>query len=190
MGFYDYFRNVLHLESQTKKLLGLTMIAQNANWFIPHQNICWISERHDVCKLNAQGRIHCDGGPAIHYPDGFSVWGLNGVRVQQNIAEEKAERLDPLLITKEKNAEVRREIVRKIGIERVCAKLNAKCVDKQGEYELLMLELGDGRNRPYLKMLNPSIGVYHIEGVHPDCATVEAALNWRNQTEEAPASLT
>jgi arsenate reductase-like glutaredoxin family protein len=39
-------------------------------------------------------------------------------------------------------------------------------------------------------MLNPSIGVYHIEGVHPECDTVEKALNWRNQSEGSPVILT
>ncbi|WP_213083536.1 hypothetical protein, partial [Escherichia coli] len=28
--------------------------------------------------------------------------------------------------------------------------------------------------------LNPSVGVWHVEGVHPRCATVQGALNWRN----------
>jgi hypothetical protein len=54
----------------------------------------------------------------------------------------------------------------------------------------LLLNLGDGRNRPYLKMINPSIGTYHIEGVHPECKTVKEALIWRNQSEETPAVLT
>jgi hypothetical protein len=29
-----------------------------------------------------------------------------------------------------------------------------------------------------------------MEGVHPDCKTVEQALNWRNQEEEMPVQLT
>ena len=93
---------------------------------------------------------------------------------------------------KEKNAEVRREIVRKIGIERVCQKLNAKVLDKSlnGIYELLNLDLGDGRSRPYLKMRNPSIKTYHLEGVPIEIDTVEKALNWRNQSEEKPFILT
>ena len=165
------------------------MIAKSANWFIPHKNICWISERHDVCKLK-DGKIHANGGPAIHYPDGFSIWALNGVRVPQIVAETPAEKLDANLITKEQNAEVRREIVRKIGIERVCQKLNAKVIDKSGEYELLILDLGDGRRRPYLKMRNPSISTFHIEGVHPNIKTVEEALNWRNGSNEKPLVLT
>ena len=28
-------------------------------------------------------------------------------------------------------------------------------------------------------MLNPSIGVWHVEGVHPSCDTVRKALNFR-----------
>jgi len=189
LGFYDYFNNVLRLEVQTEKLAGLWIVAQNAGWFIPHKNICWISERHNVCKLS-NGVIHCSDGPAVAYPDGFSIYALNGVRVPKAIVETPAESLDAKIILKEKNAEIRREIVRKIGVEKVCKDLNAKLINKQGDYELLGLDIGDGRVRPYLKMLNPSIGTYHIEGVHPDCNTVEKALNWRNNTTEKPVILT
>jgi hypothetical protein len=191
LGFYDYLNDVVKLEAHTEKLKGLWMIAQSANWFLPHENICWISERHNICKLK-EGRIHADGGPAIQYPDGFSIWALNGVRVPQSIAETPAEKIDANIILKEQNAEVRREIVRKIGIERVCKKLNAKCIDKSndGVYELLILDLGDGRKRPYLKMLNPSIRCYHIEGVSPGITTIDGALIWRNGTKEKPAILT
>ena len=83
-----------------------------------------------------------------------------------------------------------KEIVKTIGITKVIKDLDAKLIDKQGNYELLNLNLRDGCYRPYLKMLNPSIGVWHIEGVHPDCETVEQALNWRNGTNEKPIVLT
>jgi hypothetical protein len=91
---------------------------------------------------------------------------------------------------KERNVQVRREIVRKIGIERVCEALEAECLDRQGNYELLLLDLQDGRTRPFLKMKNPSIGVYHIEGVAPECRTVAEALAWRNQSDVPPTVLT
>ena len=100
------------------------------------------------------------------------------------------EKLDALQTLKEKNAEVRREGIRKIGIERVCQKLKTKTLDIDGDYELMLLDLGDNRERPYLKMRNPSIGVYHIEGVAPNIKTVDEALNWRNGTKEKPAILT
>ena len=44
--------------------------------------------------------------------------------------------------------------------------------------------------RPYLKMTNPSIGVFHVEGVHPDCTTVDQALEFRNGTKVKPTVLT
>jgi|3_EtaG_2_1085321.scaffolds.fasta_scaffold12633_4 hypothetical protein len=38
---------------------------------------------------------------------------------------------------------------------------------------------------------DPSLdGVWHVEGVHPDCKTVKQALEWRNGTEETPEVLT
>ena len=82
-------------------------------------------------------------------------------------------------VVKSQNAEQRAAAVRKIGVERVCAELGARVVDRQGEYELLMLYIGDERRRPYLKMRNPSVGIYHIEGVPVGTATVEAALHAR-----------
>ena len=85
---------------------------------------------------------------------------------------------------------MRREFVRKVGIDRICYKLQAKCLDKQGAYELLVLDLGEGLRRPYLKMVNPSLGTWHVEGVHPSCKTVSDALTWRNGTDVPPSQLT
>jgi hypothetical protein len=54
----------------------------------------------------------------------------------------------------------------------------------------LSIDLGDGRYRPYLKMINPSLGVVHVEGVHPDCKTVEEAICFRNQLKEFSLPIT
>ena len=188
-GFYEFFHDVLGLTKETQVLSGLWQVAKNAGWWLPCENICFISERHNICNLK-DGRIHCEDGPAIAYPDGFEIYALNGVRVPKEVVMTPAEELDPRILLKKKNAEVRREIVRKIGIERVCQRLGAQVLDKKGDYELLNLDLGDGRRRPYLKMKNPSIGVFHLEGVPPDIDTVEKALRWRNQTDEEPIILT
>ncbi len=200
LSFYDYFREVCGLKKETEKLSGLIQIAQNAGWLLPCKNICFISERHNVCKLK-DGKIHCDGGPAIQYPDGFSVWGLNGVRVPQWLAETRDTEIDPEKIFEINNAEVRREFVRKVGIDRIIHKLHAQKIDTQdgqlwsGEtvpmYELLVFNCVlpgkgavGGSNYKYLKMVNPSLStpdnfVYHIEGVGPHCKTVQDALLYR-----------
>lgn len=134
--------------------------------------------------LISGNRLHCDDGPAVSWPKGDRYWFLHGVQVTRQIVETPAEELDPRLLLKERNAEVRREIVRKIGIERASQRLTTKILDRQGDYELLNLDLGDGRSRPYLKMRNPSLGVWHIEGVAPHITTVQQAINWRAGHEE------
>lgn len=146
------------------------------------------------CKVNRNnnGDLHSETEMAIYWRDGYGEYYLNGVSVEESIVLTPSNKLDSKIILKENNAEVRREIVRKIGPEKICVDLDAKCIDKtdDGVYELLELNLGDGRSRPYLKMINPSIGTYHIEGVHPDCKTVRESLNWRNQSQEIPVVLT
>jgi hypothetical protein len=158
----------------------------------PFEDICVVTEKPSEINLK-DGRLHKDGGPALSYADGFSVWALNGVRVSQELAETPHHKLDPAIILHEKNAEVRREIVRKIGIERISEALNSEVIDAKDGYELVVIDLQDEtkRRRPYLKMVNPSIeGVYHMEGVPPEIKTVDQALAWRNGTDKSPIVLT
>lgn len=142
------------------------------------------------CSFDKYKNLHSDSGPAVIWPDGKEEYYLNCVKVPKEIVETPAEKLDPHILLETSNAEVRREIIRKIGIEKVCHDLKAKVIDKEGDYELLLLHLGDRRKRPYLKMRNPSIGCYHIEGVHPRIKTVKEALAWRNKTKKEPIVMT
>lgn len=137
------------------------------------------------------GRLHGDGVPAVRWESGERLHFLNGVLVPEHVAMTPARELDCRLVVEIRNAEVRREVVRKVGIERVVTELGAASVDRQGDYELLLLDLGDRLRRPFLKMRNPSVpGVFHVEGVHPDCRTVREALAWRNGTDTPPSVLT
>ena len=198
-AFYDYFfSNVVKCEVGDWPLLrdlnALSLI-------FPLDDVCVLCQKFSLVKMK-NGLLHCDGGPSLQYPSGFSVWSLNGVRVPQWLAETKATEIEPESLFGITNAEVRREFVRKVGIERIIHKLGAQTLDKQdgplysGEivpmYELLKFDRvsdahqgrvgGDGYI--YLSMVNPSLStpdnlVYHVEGVGPNCNTVKDALLWR-----------
>jgi hypothetical protein len=74
--------------------------------------------------------------------------------------------------------EVRRELIRKLGVEIYIQRMGAKSIHKQGDYELLDVHLSDEvPHARYLKMMNPSINTWHVEGVEGN--TVEEAINWR-----------
>lgn len=182
LGLYNYFLEVLKIES-CNKLIPLMDLSKEVGWFFPYKDVCVISEK--PIKINLKnGRIHCEDDPSILYKDGFSVYGLNGIIVTKEIVETPHDKLDAKLILNEKNVEVRREIIRKIGMERICKDLDTKILDKKtydigGYYELISINIGDDRIRPYLRMTNQSTGSIHIEGVPPEIKTVDNALAWR-----------
>ena len=187
-SFYDFCNKVLGIKLSVQKQWDCLLKTSDVEYVYPFEEFVVVSEKPTQIKMR-EGLLHNEHGASIRYADGFEVYSLNGVRVNKDLVMTPAQDLDPQLLLKEPNAEIRREIVRKIGIERVCQKLNTKTLDKQGDYELCILDIGD-RRRPYLKMINPSIGIFHIEGVAPEIKTVEQALNWRNQTETKPEVLT
>ena len=191
----DYIANMEHnalMDEERGALVCFNYLckyALSAGWAYLHKNFCVLCERHNVYKTIA-GASKGDRATVIQYPDGFAVYVLNGVVVPREIVEKPGDELSAELIVREKNAEVRRAIINKIGIERVCIELNATVVNKYKNYELIVLEIGAETSRPYLKMINPSTGTYHIEGVPPDCKTVKAALAFRNKTNKRPKTLT
>lgn len=171
----------LGLKKQVEPLRGLMLLAESAGWALPHKKICWISERHNICRLQ-NGMLHCEGGPAIQYPDGWSIWALSGVRVEQWMAETPHHELDPKKCLSVENAEQRRELIRRIGVERLLHLLPHKtlCGSGDGMYELLSIDFSEElRDVRVLKMRNPSIGIWHLERVADNCETVQESINWR-----------
>ena len=181
IGFYDYFRTECLLKEETERLVGLTMITNAAGWYLPHEKICWVSERHNILNLNAKGQLHHEGGIALAYPDGWGIYALNGVRVDPWMAEMSIQDMEAKQVITITNVDQRREVIRRMGVDLLVHRLGAKVLDKHGDYQLLSANLGEGfEDCRMLKMLNPSLeGVWHVEGVHPDCDTVEKAINWR-----------
>jgi hypothetical protein len=62
-------------------LQGLWAIAKNAGSIVAHERVCWISERPSILRTDARVRLHCPNGPALRYPDGWSVYAWKGVQV-------------------------------------------------------------------------------------------------------------
>src|SRR3990167_776924 len=185
LSFYNYFAEVCGLTKETAKIAGLIQLAQSAGWLLPYKNFCFVSERHNVLKRDPQGRLHCDDGIALAYPDGWGIYALHGVRVKPEYVLTPAAELKPETILAENNAEVRMALIRKVGLERLVsygAELNV-----WGEYKLLDMKqlMGKMGNQKalYLLMHNPSTGVWHLEGVPNDCTSVKEALHRRKPAD-------
>src|SRR3990167_3257583 len=119
LSFYNFFAEVCGLTKETAKIAGLIQLAQSAGWLLPYKNFCFVSERHNVLKRDPQGRLHCDDGIALAYPDGWGIYALHGVRVKPEYVLTPSAELKPETILAENNAEVRMALIRKVGLERL-----------------------------------------------------------------------
>jgi hypothetical protein len=182
LGFFDYFHEVCGLREQTSKLAGLWLIAQSANWFLPHENICWISERHHILSRDERGRLHNLSGPALAYPDGFSIYAAHGVRVPERVIM-SPETLTVSGISHEPNVEVRRVMIERFGAERYLRESGARVAHKDEYGILYRQEFRDDEPLQMVAVQNStpepdgSRRMYYLR-VPPQITTARAAVAW------------
>ena len=172
LGFYDYFRLVCGLESETQKLKGLWLLAQSAGWAIPYRNVCWVSERHDILLRDERGMLHNLIGPAVMYPDGWAIYAVHGVRVPSDIIE-KPDMLTKERILGEENAEVRRVMIEKVGNDKFLEMIDAKPIHEDARGKLFRIELANDEPMVAVQVVNstPEPGGHHklyLLRVHPE----------------------
>jgi hypothetical protein len=102
----EYLHDVCGFHRETRALLGLWQIAANGGWVVPHERVCWVSERHDCLHLDARGRLHNSKGPALTYPDDWRHYAWKGVALPAWIIEHP-DQITPALIDIEPSTFVR-----------------------------------------------------------------------------------
>ena len=169
------------MKDQTEKLNGLLKQAQNAGWFLPHANICWVSERHNILLRDDRGRLHCETGPSVAYPDGWKIYAWHGVRVPEDVILNKS-KMTAGQIIKEPNTEIRRVMRNLYGNDRFMVDAGAKEISHSKKHgaTLLALQLpGDPVELRMMKLTCPSTGSVYFERVPPDVKTALEGLSWR-----------
>lgn len=161
-------------ESQERLRRALD-IAESCSVFWPYDKVCVICDRPTEFHLQ-HGKLHNSSGMALRFSDGWGIYRLNGVTVPDGLATTPSHKLDPSLVEEVTDVELRLEIVRKIGMDRLVNAFSGEILDKVGNFELYRLKLSDGRFLFFLKMFIPSTGDYHIKAVRQGCPTVADAL--------------
>lgn len=199
VGFYDYVLNVLFPErkEEFKQFDELTKHWTNLHAIIPYTDVCVVVQYPVSLTFDSEKRLHNPNGPAISYQDGYEAFYLTGRRVPSWVVTEEPKNWTKEQILGEKNAEVRREIIRRLGTKESILRLGAKTIDAKDysgakdfythegrDYTLLEVDFGTGGTRKYLQMNNASVKDTHIEAVDPRCLTVEMALGYREREIE------
>ena len=135
LAFYKFFRDECGLKGQTEKLNGLTELCESAGWALPHQSICWVSERHCLVARDDRGRLHSLTGPALLYPDGWGVYAVHGTRIPETwITDPKSLTAKAALTWP--NVEQRRAACEILTWKRVLEELNCITIDEDSDPEI------------------------------------------------------
>lgn len=195
-GFYDYMLNVLGVKIEESLLKKYKVWEETSKlWAIyPMQDLTVVSRKPTEVHLNENNVLHKDGGPALVFAGegDFKIFSLNGVVVPDWLALTDSHKLDIKKYKNIKNADVKAEFVRKVGIEQFLSlgkKLDTyENYDQEehvwwwnSEYELWDMKslFPNLDSAPFLKMRNPTTKIWHMEGVSPKCKTLTDALKER-----------
>ncbi|MBI5847173.1 MAG: hypothetical protein HZB31_04365 [Nitrospirae bacterium] len=182
--YYDFLRDLKLLTLEDFRRYREFIHDSGIFMSIYETSVAIICPHPIYARFNEKQELHCSYGPAVAWEDDFRLYYLNG-RLSSEVFFMPARDIDPRLILKERNAEARKEIIKKLGVKNVIRTLGSKTIDKVGSYELIVLEIPSMNTRPtYLKMRNPSTGEWHVEGVPPTVNNCIQALAWRDGEEE------
>jgi hypothetical protein len=123
-------------------------------------------------------RLKCETGPAIAWPDGWGVYAVHGVRVPARIIE-RPESITHGEITSEKNAEIRRVMMERYGLDRYLADCGAKPIHADEYGELYRMP---GMTLPLVRVVNSTpepdgtSNIYVLTAAREDCRTAHDAV--------------
>ena len=131
LAFCDFFVDAL--PGTIKPLQGILQVARSAGWWWPFENAVVISERPVELHLDPKGRLHNTEGMALQYPDGFGIWAIHGVRVNERIVMQP-HTLTVEEITDEPNAEIRRVMREQYGYDKYLAGVGAAQINTRDKF--------------------------------------------------------
>jgi hypothetical protein len=183
-SFYEYMEKELNINFKCNDNWEWYKDTTNQSLVYPLDNICIFADKFMYLKRNSSGQLHSDGSPCIEYKDGYKLWYLNGIDVGENIVMTPSEKLNPELVLKEKNADIQREIIRKIGAERCIKKLGATELDiwtdpkTNLKYKLLNFKLNN-IDRKYMYFEHAGLkNVWYAKPVPPEVKKASYGRAW------------
>ena len=184
LGF-DFSENVFGLSKESKKIRGFIQHAQHAGWALAQEDTIFQCERHNTFLQDNEKRIHCSSGPAIQFPDNYSIYAWHGVKIPKDFIEEK-EGISAEKISGENNTELRRILFEIIGWEKGISLFNPKVIHRDTSLglkrELLEIKV-KGETYRAIVMENGTMehGVRRkfFEGVPSNISTCHDAIAWQ-----------
>jgi len=154
----------------------------------------FVSERPSIIKRDDRNRLHSENGPALAYPDGFTIHAIHGVRVPADVIEQPAS-ITIQRIEKETNAEIRRVMIDLYGQARYLIDARADQIHADDYGTLYRKEVPGDEPIVMVKVVNSTAepdGTFkdYFLRVPPDITTARGAVAWsfgKTAADYAPA---
>jgi hypothetical protein len=146
-AYTSFFREVCGLKlagDLWKRGLAYEATMEAACWWYPHKDFIMVCERPAVIHRELANpavtrgwrshRLHCANGPAVAWADGWGVYAIHGVQIpfKRRHIVEHPEQITLAEIEGETNAEIRRVLIERFGMERYIQESGAAVVDHCG----------------------------------------------------------
>lgn len=175
-GWYHASKS-LGVKYDEEELRVFTNWADSCPFVVSWRGMCVVSM--NPVELHFQGDdLHNEEGPAVRFSDGYCVWSIDGVRVNQTIVE-CPETLTADIIDAYDNEEVRRIAIERYTWIKYLGERNAQVIETadnpiEGTLESLM---STDRDTVFVGAC-PSTGRTYAMQVDRDIKTIEEAKAW------------
>lgn len=170
------------LEIEAEPVRGLWMLAAHTGWVLPHERVCWLSERATLLAHDAGGRLHCATGPSLAFGDGWTIHAWKGVEVPAHVIERSGS-ITVADIDREPDIFVRRCMIEIMGVSRFLELGGASKVAQDATGTLWRKTWFAGDSWAAVEVVNGTPepdGTYrrYVLQVPPEMPTARAAVAW------------
>jgi hypothetical protein len=179
---FCYAFRMFGLIAATEGLGGIRTITENCGWWWPLEGLCVLTERPTRLECDEEGRLHSASGPALAYPDGWSIYAWHGVRVPE-VAILRPESITVRQIQHETNIELRRVLLERYGFDRYVVNGGAQPIHSDTFGTLYRCELPGEEPRFMVSVTNSTAeadGTFrlYVLRVPPGITTAREAVAW------------
>lgn len=201
----DFCISVLNCDRNEEYWQVFQLLFKHCSFLYAFEKVAIICDRPKKIAVDNQGILHAEAEPAIQFRDGYNIYVYHGItlpkcygilppknwetdwylksteRFKQIIHVLPVELLRVHWLLEEKNSELRRSLIQRIGYARLCQELQAEKLDTWQDYEILRIDAKiDEEPIHLLKMNCPSTGDIHAIRVPPNMTSARDAVRWIN----------
>lgn len=178
LSFYNFFKEEVGVKD-IEKIDPLIEVANQCGWVYCARETAIVMAKPEYIRMDEDDRLHCETGPAIRYPDGFTVYSWHGVRIPGEWIENRKALTAQKALSVE-NMEQRRAACEIVGWVNIIKQLDGKVVDEDEDPmigTLVRVNIPDLGEEQFLRVLCGTGREFAIP-VPPDMKSALEANAW------------